>query len=186
MANPHPIVPPEFDNTGRKGPLHLAYKTFRAKLEASQTAFLAAYANTGNIREAAEAVGISSAAVAGWITDNKLDFVPKYRHAQREYANYLESLARKRVENPTFNGRIGSDVLMLGLLNANWPEKYRPKVVVQDETTVVSLVRELRALGAATRNALPVPEPAPSTESQALEAKVEGMLASRTRKVSVE
>jgi len=43
--------------------------------------------------------------------------------AKEEYRESLEDLARSRLLDP--KGNIGSDVLLMAMLNAAWPEKYK-------------------------------------------------------------
>ena len=134
--------------TGLHGPLHPARATYDAKTLASQDAFLAAFGQCGSIAQAAAAAGVHPVHVRKhWINDDALGFQLRFRDAQAEFADYLEQLALKRVEAPSFNGRIGSDVLLMGLLNANYPTKWRHNVQVTHElgTRVVETLRVLQA-----------------------------------------
>jgi len=53
----------------------------------------------------------------------------------------LEGLALERVKNPD-RGR-GSDLLLIGLLNANWPAKYRPQVTM-DQDSAREVLNEMK------------------------------------------
>ena len=46
--------------------------------------------------------------------------------------DHLESIAFHRIRNP--EGRIGSHIFLIAMLNAHKPEKYRQNIVVVDET----------------------------------------------------
>ena len=134
--------------TGLHGPLHPARATYDAKTTASQDAFLKAFGQCGSIAQAAAAAGIHPATVRDlWVKNDALGFQARFHNAQAEFADYLEQLALKRVENPTNNGRTGSDVLLMGLLNANHPTKWRHNVQVTHElgTRVVDTLRQLQA-----------------------------------------
>ena len=127
--------------------------------EAKQQLFLEAFAKKGTIRGAIRAVTeayergevpmqLSRTIVYQWKKENYLGFADKLEQAQHDFREYLEDLALKYVEGikPGQN-----PLLLVTLLNANYPEKYRPKVVVQDDTTILGLLQELRSLGASTR-----------------------------------
>jgi hypothetical protein len=60
---------------------------------------------------------------------------------RREFAEGLEGLALERVKNPD-RGR-GSDLLLIGLLNANWPAKYRPQVTM-DQDSAREVLNEMK------------------------------------------
>ena len=132
--------------TGLHGSHHPARATYDAKTLASQDAFLLAFPRSRSIAEAASAAQVSDQSVYDWREDNILGFSARFARAQLQRADYLEELAQKRVENPSFNGRIGSDVLLMGMLNAN-SDKWRRNVIVTHElgARVVETLRELQA-----------------------------------------
>jgi len=51
---------------------------------------------------------------------------------KQSFAESLEELALDRVRNPDKNR--GSDLLLIGLLNANMPQKYRPQFAMTEDT----------------------------------------------------
>ncbi len=51
---------------------------------------------------------------------------------RQSFAESLEELALDRVRNPDKNR--GSDVLLIGLLNANMPQKYRPQFAMSEDS----------------------------------------------------
>ena len=125
---------------------HPARATFDAHVKDNQAYFLEKYAEVGNTTEAASLSNLTVDGVGNWIRNDVQRFRERFAIARRQYAEYLESLARKRVQTPSFNGRIGSDVLLLGLLNANWPEKYRRDQVVGDDTgkEILATLKEIQ------------------------------------------
>ena len=80
------------------------------KKEEDQARFLEAYAREGSLLAARRVTGITRWSYRQWVID--------------EPGESLEGLALERVRNPDKNR--GSDVLLMGLLNANLPHKYRP------------------------------------------------------------
>jgi hypothetical protein len=83
--------------------------------------FFAAYEEYGTVAKACEVAGIARSTQRVWMTDP--DFVDVFEQSRRAFAEYLEQIALDRVKDP--HGNRGSDVLLIGLLNANWPQKYR-------------------------------------------------------------
>ena len=51
---------------------------------------------------------------------------------RQSFAESLEGLALDRVRNPDKNR--GSDILLIGLLNANMPQKYRPQFAMSEDS----------------------------------------------------
>ena len=101
--------------------------------EARMDVFLKAFAKTGTIYGAINAVSkahdsgrgvpkLSRTVVYNWKRENYLGFADRLIEAGHEFREYLESLALdhaaalKPGQNPT---------MLLGLLNANYPEKWR-------------------------------------------------------------
>mgnify|MGYP001583357886 FL=1 len=143
MLNPRRAPSP---TTGLHGPLHPARATYDAKMLAEMNAFLIAFPHSRSIQEAADAAGVTFGAVYQWRRDNALGFLPRWEIAQAARADYLEELAQKRVEAPSFGGRIGSDVLLIALNNANNPNWRRSVTITHDlGARVVETLRELQA-----------------------------------------
>ena len=93
----------------------------------SQEAFLLAFRGTGTVLQAAAGI-CDRTMVYYWRKNDCQGFNARFEKAQHSFREYLEQLALHRIKDPT--GNRGSDVLLLALLNANYPEKYRPNVVV--------------------------------------------------------
>ena len=93
--------------------------------EARQRAFLAEYAECGTILEAARAAGVGRTAVYDWQRDGRDGFRERIQHATPNFREHLEELAISRVHK---QGDNATPLLLITLLNANWPDKYRPNV----------------------------------------------------------
>lgn len=98
----------------------------------NQRTYLHAYAYSGTQASAANAAGITVQAVALWKQDDALGFNARFSKAVEAFADELENIAMDRIRNP--EGRLGSDILLITMLNAHKPEKYRTGIVVVDET----------------------------------------------------
>jgi molybdenum-dependent DNA-binding transcriptional regulator ModE len=92
--------------------------------------FLAAYEEWGTIRKACEIAGISRHSYGNWQKDH--EFASRMDLMRQSFAESLEQLALDRVRNPDKNR--GSDVLLIGLLNANMPQKYRPQFAMSEDS----------------------------------------------------
>lgn len=83
-------------------------------------AFLAVYAQTGNISYAAEAVGMHRNTHYRWLREDE-DYVSAYEAAQFEVGDTLEAEAIRRA-------RENSDTLLIFLLKGFKPDKYKERV----------------------------------------------------------
>ncbi len=122
-----------------------------------QEKFLRLFVEHGTITWAAEAAGIHRDTVYDWQHTDANGFAARFQSAQRGFADSLEHKAFWRIEHP--EGNRGGDVLLITMLNAHLPDKYRPNAVVSDETA-----REtLRALREAAKAPKPSPDEAERT-----------------------
>ena len=112
-------------NIGRTNAERVEDKQTRKEL------FLKAFREIGTRSGAFRAANISKATYDRWIWVDP-DFMRKVSEAQVEFGEYLEGIALERVKNPDKNR--GSDVLLLGLLNANLPTKYRPQFAMSEDS----------------------------------------------------
>lgn len=105
-----------------------------------QELFLTAYNLIGSIKGACESISLSRLTVQTW---NKFDthgFKDKFENAKYNFRESLQDLAVSRVlaqkvsDNPT---------LLIALLNAHWPEKYRPQVSDTNEDAK-ELMKDMR------------------------------------------
>jgi hypothetical protein len=93
--------------------------------------FLKAYEEWGTIKKSCDIAGITRDAYLRWRIED-LDFVRRFDSVKESFAESLETIALERVRNPD-KGK-GSDILLLGLLNANMPAKYRPQVAANEDS----------------------------------------------------
>ena len=91
------------------------YNTLRHK-----KAFLAAYATSGNITDAAKAAGVTRQAHYEWKRADP-DYAADFKRAGIEAVESLEAEARRRA-------LAGSDTMLIFLLKAVKPKKYRDNV----------------------------------------------------------
>lgn len=101
-------------------------------------AFLAAYAISGNVTDAAERAGIERKTHYRWLSKDSA-YAEAFKDAEEEAADRLEAEARRRatqgVDEPVFYkgyecGTITrySDALLMFLLKGARPEKYKERV----------------------------------------------------------
>jgi hypothetical protein len=98
---------------------------------ASRRKFLRVFEECGTMSGACRATRIATSNVKYWIA-NDPEFAEEFHTARVAFAEMLEGLALERVRNPDKNR--GSDVLLLGLLNANLPSKYRPQFAMSEDS----------------------------------------------------
>jgi|TARA_R100000306_G_scaffold12943_1_gene15668 hypothetical protein len=103
----------------------------REDKEERKALFLRAYRDIGTKSGACRVAKVSSRAYRLWIEEDP-DFMGKVAEAKVEFGEYLEEIALERVKSPDKNR--GSDVLLLGLLNANLPTKFKPQVSMNEDS----------------------------------------------------
>ena len=108
--------------------------------EARKRVLIATLEEYGTIRKACEVSGVPRKTYDVWNRDDP-EFSVSMDLARRSFAESLEELALERVKNPE-KGK-GSDVLLLGLLNANMPHKFRPQLAL-NEDSAKELITEWR------------------------------------------
>lgn len=86
-----------------------------------KNAFLAAYAVQGNVAGAARVAGIHRSDHYRWLAD--VEYAKRFAEVEEDAIEGLEAEARKRAF-------AGSDVLLIFLLKASRPSKYRERVDV--------------------------------------------------------
>jgi len=122
-----------------------------------QHAFLKAYPLYGSIVATANAIGVPVGTCYRWVSPGSTTFKGMelfsegFKEAQKAFSDTLEALAWSRVSDPS--GNRGSDVLLLALLNANHPAKWRPNVsTISDTDTAKGILAELRKASRPRRN----------------------------------
>ena len=88
----------------------------------SQDAFLAAYGTAGSVKAACDSIDLSRSTVDSWNKGDVQGFRVRYGVAKDIFRDGLQDIAVNRVmqQKPGDN-----PVLLITLLNAHWPEKYR-------------------------------------------------------------
>lgn len=89
------------------------------------------YPRCGTILNAAQATGTSRPTVYAWQKQDTLGFASRFQLAKEEYRESLENLAMSRLKDP--KGNQGSDTVLMAMLNARWPERYRQNSESKDE-----------------------------------------------------
>ena len=87
-----------------------------------------------------------------WKRDDVLAFMHRFDAAQDEFREMLQDLAVERVRSQDAKA---NPLLLLALLNAHWPEKYRPNVTVQDDDAVHTMLVEVEKLASQHRRRPP-------------------------------
>ena len=107
-----------------------------------QAKYLTCYSETRSKSVAASYSGVSIRTVNRWQQENRYGFTERMEEADFEFCEHLEQLALERVK---MQDAKSNPVLLITLLNANLPMKYRPTVVMADDTakSVLSELREL-------------------------------------------
>ena len=90
--------------------------------KANQDVFLTAYSLVGALRKAGDGIDLPRATVRSWIHTDSHGFKARFQEAQEVFREFLEDIALERVKNQKPND---NPVLLITLLNANYPEKYR-------------------------------------------------------------
>ena len=149
----------------------------RAKLQLPswkrQEEVLRGYEALGNLTAACEGAGVARRTADHWRLKDALGFAARLEFARGGFGDRLEALAWDMVkrmkpgQNPT---------LLICLLNATLPLKYRPAVQVDPVAArdTLSELRQLASAGAATEG--PIEDP-----GAAAVAEAERLLGSRTR-----
>lgn len=109
-----------------------------------QKAFLLAYSQCGTIAKAAEIVDINRSTAFRWRQNDSFRFKERFLQAQAAYCDVLENKAHELAMGlePGQNS-----LILVTLLNANLPDKYRPNAVLPSET----MTETLQAMKQATR-----------------------------------
>jgi hypothetical protein len=114
--------------------------------------FLATYEEWGTIKRACEVADITRKTYKNWLFRDAA-FSSDMAEARRAFGEMLEGIALERVMNPD-KGK-GSDLLLLGMLNANMSEKYRPTMAL-NEDSAREVISELRKISREKHTEAPV------------------------------
>lgn len=145
-------------------------------LDPLKRAFLTAYAKTGRVGDASRATGVSRQVTWLWRKADSV-FQELFDVAYQDFRESLEAGALARLA-VGYEGKGGSDLLYITMMNAAWPEKYRQAVVVDEKA--VDAMAEVKALVSEARKRKKMEEvekPEVSVQEQAdavVRAKVGG------------
>jgi hypothetical protein len=114
------------------------------------TKYLKSYSETRSKSVSATHCGVSYRTSMKWQASNEFGFTERLEDADILFCENLEQLALDRVK---MQDAKANPVLLITLLNANLPQKYRPTVVMSDDTAK-DVLKELRTLA----NDVPVVE----------------------------
>ena len=106
------------------------------------TKFLNCYSETRSKTVSATYCGVSYRTAMKWMKTNEFGFFERLEDADILFCENLEQLALERVRSQDAKA---NPVLLITLLNANLPAKYRPTVVMSDDTAK-DVLSELRKL----------------------------------------
>ena len=98
---------------------------------ARQNYFLRAYAEYGTITSACKAVSIDRKTAHRWVSGDMQGFRDRFQEAREEFADSLEEMAFERLKE---QGPRDNPVLLITMLNAHKPNKYRPQASNDDES----------------------------------------------------
>ena len=116
--------------------------TKKTVTDSNKRVVLAALEEWGTVRKACQEAGVGRRTFHYWETDDP-EFSAGVDLARRAFAESLEDLALARVQNPD-KGK-GSDILLIGLLNANMPHKYRPQLALNEDSAKELIVEWRKA-----------------------------------------
>jgi hypothetical protein len=137
--------------------------------------FLKAIEEHGTILSACRVTNIPRGTYNTWQQTDP-DFVSALGYSRMSFAESLEDLALSRVRNPDKNR--GSDILLIGLLNANMPQKYRPQIAMSEDSAK-DLIHEWRKAQQEVKKGTPaeaveIPADAEKTLAEILEKRSHG------------
>ena len=115
------------------------------------TKYLNCYAETRSKTVSATAAGVSYRTAMKWQSNNEFGFTERFEDADILFCENLEQLALDRVK---MQDAKANPVLLITLLNANLPQKYRPTVVMSDDTAK-DVLKELRTIAKETPDPVP-------------------------------
>ena len=93
-----------------------------ARVKARQEAFLLAYGEIGTIRAACEASSVGRSTVGDWERKDLHLFMARFQAGREIFREGLQDLALSRIKQQKPDG---NPILLITMLNACWPEKFR-------------------------------------------------------------
>jgi len=126
-------------------------KKYEKRTAEQQEAFLKVYSDGASIRAAARAAETTRNTVKGWVERDKNGFAKLFEEAQADFKDSLVERAMARVKDQKSSD---SPLLLITMLNAYIPEKFRPNTIATEEVAKET-IKELRQLSKQAFNAMP-------------------------------
>ena len=129
-------------------------------IEDRRELFLVALGEWGTIHKACSVVDVTRGMYRRWVSDDP-EFSGRVDSAKVDFGESLEDIALDRIKNPD-KGK-GSDILLIGLLNANLPHKYRPAAALDHDSAKELIVewrkavKQVKVDGGVSETELPAP-----------------------------
>ena len=101
------------------------------KTQSNQDAFLVAFGEVGSIKKACEIAGVGRTTVKDWVSKDAFNFKMKLEAAKEIFREMLQDMALERAQSQKPND---NPVLLITLLNAAWPERYRKQNYMADDS----------------------------------------------------
>jgi hypothetical protein len=154
--------------------LESANQERKAEADKRKERFLEVFEEWGTIRRACDVIGIPRGTYNRWHSEDP-DFSKNVDLARQAFAESLEEIALDRVRNPD-KGK-GTDILLLGLLNANMPQKFRPQLAMNEDSAKELIVewrkaaKEVKKDGSTEEKAAELPDDVEKTLAEILEKR---------------
>lgn len=112
-----------------------------------QESFLQAFGPTGTVLAATEQLGMRRRLIYEWLQRDSLGFRERFRLAEHHFRESLVNMATERLRSASPNSKVGSDILLITMMNAFYPEKFKPQLVMQDSGAkeVLGALKQLTA-----------------------------------------
>ena len=112
------------------------------KTKRNQDAFLRIYSQGASIKSAATGAGINRRQVSRWVAGDNFGFTERFDAAQADFKDSLIEMAMNRLQEQKSSD---SPLLLITMLNAYIPEKFRPTSASTEEVAK-DTIKELRTL----------------------------------------
>ena len=136
------ILQPEIVMESSSGIKEEELSTRYRKVLKEQDSFLRLYEKSRAKGTSAKGAGVVRETVRLWEKKDILGFKKRLEEADEKFCDTLEQKALALIDDMSVTN---SPLLLITLLNANLPNKYRPNVIVPDETAK-DMLQELRKL----------------------------------------
>jgi tRNA A37 methylthiotransferase MiaB len=150
-------------------------KDYEERTKRRQAAFLKVYSSGASVREATKAAETTRKAIYGWIKDDRNGFAKLYDEAQADFKDSLIERAMSRLKDQKSSD---SPILLITMLNAYIPEKFRPNVIPTEEVAKETMT-ELRNLSKKAFKTTPAERETPMESKSPLQQVEDILLAKK-------